>query len=33
MAAVNLVTSESDYLKVSAERTTQSALDKDAVII
>jgi flagellar basal-body rod modification protein FlgD len=30
MAAVNLVTSESDYLKVSAERTTQSALDKDA---
>lgn len=30
MAVVNLVTSESDYLKVSTERTTQSALDKDA---
>ncbi|MDF2612686.1 MAG: flagellar hook capping protein [Clostridia bacterium] len=30
MANVNLVTSDSDYLKVSSERTTQSALDKDA---
>lgn len=30
MANVNLVTPDSDYLKVSNERTTQSALDKDA---
>ena len=30
MAAVNSVTSDSDYLKVTTERTTDSALDKDA---